>query len=73
MDSANEGDLLGLADGFLDGRLVGFLVGELAHKTLQVLALHCARGLQQSASEVQPYPDTVTIQFLPVFGFKVET
>lgn len=66
--NANEGDLLGRADGLLDGRLVGLRVGDLAHNTLQVFALHCASGLQQSASEVQPYPDTVTIQFLPVLG-----
>ena len=54
MVKGKVGSLLGLADGLLDGRLVGLRVGEFAHNTLQVFALHCASGLQQSASEVQP-------------------
>ncbi len=54
MVKGKVGSLLGLADGLLDGRLVGLRVGEFAHNTLHVFALHCASGLQQSASEVQP-------------------
>lgn len=48
------GLIFGLSVGAFVSRTEGSLVGEFAHKMLQELALHCASGLQQSASVVHP-------------------
>ena len=47
-------------------------MGEFVHNRLHTIAVHCANGLQQSASELHPYPLVEVIQFFPVAGITTE-
>ena len=71
-----EGLAVGFPDGFFVlqyvgvdvGWIVGARVGTFGQRKLHTLSLHIANGLQQSASLVQPYPDIVGTQFIPMAG-----